>query len=191
MMVDSRSRGLSLVSSVIAPANELVAERLVEPGLADVVTLQRRAADLSGGDEQSFFLDTLAEYQWARDVAGLAATTLERLVKPMIEICEHYGLVAWRLTPRQVDSYFAGPGKRGRSTVRQKMNLLEAISRFWSSGTRARSRAASGWAWSRRSIRSTGPGIEVTSGCECRRRSGRRASSSPAGASRWIVPASR
>ena len=44
---------------------------LLEPGLADVVTLQRRkAAEVSDGDEESFFLDTLAEYQWARDAAG-------------------------------------------------------------------------------------------------------------------------
>jgi integrase/recombinase XerC len=107
---------------VVGPAEEPV----LEPGLADVITLQRRkSAALSDGDEESFFLDTVAEYQWARDAAGLAATTLDRLVKPIIEVCQHYGLVAWRLTPRQVDRYFAGPGKRGRSTVRQKMNLID------------------------------------------------------------------
>jgi integrase len=60
----------------------------------------------------------------------LAPLTLERLVRPLIEICEHYDLVAWRLTPRQVDGYFAGPGKRGRSTVRQKMNLLDSYFAF-------------------------------------------------------------
>lgn len=99
---------------------------MLEPGLADVVTLQRRqSAALTDGDEESFFLDTVAEYQWARDAAGLAVTTLDRLVKPVIEICQHYGLVPWRLTPRQVDRYFAGPGKRGRSTVRQKMNQID------------------------------------------------------------------
>jgi integrase len=102
-----------------------------EPGLADVVTLQRRqAAEIPAGDEASFFLDTLAEYQWARDVAGLAANTLDRLLKPVIEVCEHYGVVAWQLTPRQVDKYFAGPGKRGRSTVRQKMNLVDSYFAF-------------------------------------------------------------
>jgi integrase/recombinase XerC len=117
--------------SVVRPAagdDEAVdaAEVVLEPGLADVITLQRRrSAAVSDGDEESFFLDTVAEYQWARDAAGLAATTLDRLVKPIIEICQHYGLVAWRLTPRQVDLYFAGPGKRGRSTVRQKMNLID------------------------------------------------------------------
>jgi integrase len=102
-----------------------------EPGLADVVTLQRRrAAGTSTGDEQGFFLDTLAEYEWARDVAGLAASTLDRLVKPVVEICGHYGVAAWRLSPRQVDKYFAGPGKRGRSTVRQKLNLLDSYFAF-------------------------------------------------------------
>lgn len=182
---------MSLVSSVIAPASELVAERLVEPGLADVVTLQRRAADLSGGDEQSFFLDTLAEYQWARDVAGLAATTLDRLVKPMIEICEHYGVVAWRLTPRQVDSYFAGPGKRGRSTVWQKMNLLDGYFAFLEQRYAGEIARRFGVGVESPVDPFNRPGIEVTSGCGCRRRSGPRASSSPAGASRWIVPASR
>jgi integrase/recombinase XerC len=43
----------------------------LEPDLAEVVSLQRRkAAEVSDGDEQSFFLDTLAEYQWARDAAA-------------------------------------------------------------------------------------------------------------------------
>lgn len=104
---------------------------VLEPGLAEVVTLQRRrAAQLSEGDEESFFLDTLAEYQWARDVAGLAATTLDRLTKPVIEVCQHYDLPPWRLAPRQVDKYFAGVGKRGRSTVRQKMNLIDSYFAF-------------------------------------------------------------
>ncbi len=103
----------------------------IEPDLADVLTMQRRqAAEITASDEASFFLDTLAEYQWARDVAGLAATTLDRLLKPVIEICEYYGVVAWQLTPRQVDKYFAGPGKRGRSTVRQKMNLVDSYFAF-------------------------------------------------------------
>lgn len=131
-MVDSRTRALSVVSSVAALVDgDCAVEPLVEPGLAEVVTLQRRrAAELSAGDEEGFFLDTVAEYQWARDVAGLAATTLDRLVKPIIEVCEHYGVVAWRLSPRQVDMYFAGPGKRGRSTTRQKLNLLDSYFAF-------------------------------------------------------------
>jgi integrase len=43
----------------------------------------------------------------------------------VIEVCGHYDVVAWRLTARDVDRYFLGPGKRGRSTVRQQMNLLD------------------------------------------------------------------
>lgn len=95
-MADSGSRRLSLVSSATTPdEDEPVAKPLVEPELADVVSLQRmKAAGLSDGDEDTYFLDTLAEYQWARDVAGLAATTLDRLIKPVIEICEHYEVVA-------------------------------------------------------------------------------------------------
>ena len=123
--------------SVVQPATSLdPAEAaadgpLLEPGLANVVTLQRRkAAEIDDGDEQSFFLDTLAEYQWARDAAGLAATTLDRLTKPVLEICEHYGLAPWRLTPRHVDKYFAGVGKRGRSTVRQKTNIIDSYFAF-------------------------------------------------------------
>jgi len=91
------------------------AAAVVEPGLADVVTLgRRRAARVSASDEESVFADTLTEYQWARDVAGLAPSTLDQLVKPVIEVCRHYGVTPWRLTSRQVDLYFAGPGKRGR-----------------------------------------------------------------------------
>ena len=132
-MSDSRSRLLSVVQPATFPdpAEIPAAGPLAEPGLADVVTLQRRrAAEIDGGGEESFFLDTLAEYQWARDAAGLAATTLDRLTKPVLEICGHYGLAPWRLTPRQVDKYFAGPGKRGRSTVRQKMNIIDSYFAF-------------------------------------------------------------
>jgi integrase len=114
---------------------EEIADKLSRPvleaGLADVVTLERRrAAEVSAGDEQSLFLDTLAEYQWARDVAGLAASSLDTLVRPIVEICEHYGLVAWRLTPRHVDRYFAGAGKRAHSTVRQKTNRIDGYFAF-------------------------------------------------------------
>ncbi len=133
-MSDSRSRLLSVVqpATPVGLAEEApVGGPLLEPGLADVVTLQRRkAAEVSDGDEESFFVDTLAEYQWARDAAGLAATTLDRLTRPVLEICEHYGLAPWRLTPRQVDQYFAGPGKRARSTVRQKMNIIDSYFAF-------------------------------------------------------------
>jgi integrase/recombinase XerC len=105
-----------------------------EPGLADVVTFGRQqwAAQAAPHDEEEerFFADTLAEYQWARDVAGLAPSTLARLTRPLIEVCEHYGLVPWRLTPRHIDSYFSGPGKRAGATVRQKLNRIDGYYAF-------------------------------------------------------------
>ncbi|MEQ4725349.1 hypothetical protein [Nonomuraea sp. B19D2] len=61
-----------------------------------------RAGALSGG----------SRYQWARDAAGLAASTLDGLTTSVIELCEHYGLPPWQLKPPHVDRYFAGPGKR-------------------------------------------------------------------------------
>ncbi|AJT65454.3 hypothetical protein T261_3790 [Streptomyces lydicus] len=103
----------------------------VDSGLADVVTLQRRRqARVSEQDEESFFIDTLSEYQWARDSAGLAMSTLDTLIKPVIEVCDYYGTVPWKLTPRQVDKYFAGPGKRAHSTLRQKINRIDGYFAF-------------------------------------------------------------
>ncbi len=97
-----------------------------EPGLADVVTLQRkRAATATADEEEDFFVDTVAEYQWARDAAGLAQGTLDQLVQPVLELRDHFGVAAWRLTPRQVDQYFAGPGKRASSTMRSKSNKID------------------------------------------------------------------
>ncbi|MEV0192851.1 hypothetical protein AB0I39_30510 [Kitasatospora purpeofusca] len=89
-MEDSGSRHLALVGAAAAsPAGPGLDEgELVEPGLADVVTLQRRAAaGVSADDEQAFFADTLAEYAWARDVAGLAPSTLQRPLRPVEELC--------------------------------------------------------------------------------------------------------
>lgn len=85
---------------------------------------------VSDGDEESFFLDTIAEYQWARDAAGLAPATLDGLTKPILEVCQHYGLTPWQLAPRHVDKYFAGAGKRARSTVRRKMTLIDSYFAF-------------------------------------------------------------
>ncbi len=49
-----------------------------ETGLADVFTLHRRRSALSAPeDERAFYLDTLAEYQWARDAAGLMPGTID------------------------------------------------------------------------------------------------------------------
>ncbi|MFD8416887.1 tyrosine-type recombinase/integrase [Streptomyces sp. NPDC059650] len=98
----------------------------LEPGLADVVTLQRRAAaGASSDDARTLFQDTLAEYCWARDVAGLAAMTLNRLVQPVIEVCSFYDVVPWELSSRALDQYFAGPGKRAHSTNRRKITLID------------------------------------------------------------------
>ena len=62
----------------------------------------------------------------------------------MLEVCEHYGLAPWRLNPRQVDQYFAGSGERARSTVRQKMNIIDSYFASWGSGTSGRSPAVTG-----------------------------------------------
>lgn len=130
-MVDSGSHLLSLVQPLIPGDEDAGEEPVLEPGLADVVALQRRKdAAVSDGDEESFFLDTIAEYQWARDAAGLAPATLDGLTKPVLEVCQHYGLTPWRLTPRHVDKYFAGPGKRARATVRRKMTVLDSYFAF-------------------------------------------------------------
>ncbi|WUI03833.1 site-specific integrase [Spirillospora sp. NBC_00431] len=99
--------------------------------MADVVTLQRRqAAGMSAEDEEGFFAETLSEYLWARDAAGLASSTLDTLVKPVIEICEFYGLAPWRVTPRDIDRYFAGPGRRAHGTVRGKMLRIDGFYAF-------------------------------------------------------------
>jgi integrase/recombinase XerC len=130
-VVDSRSRLLSLAQGPVPDDESAGGGLSLEPGLADVVTLQRRkAAGISDGDEESFFLDTVAEYRWARDAAGLAPATLDGLTKPIIEVCQHYGLAPWRLTPRQVDKYFAGVGKRASAMVRRKMNQIDGYFAF-------------------------------------------------------------
>ncbi|KNE83309.1 hypothetical protein ADZ36_05590 [Streptomyces fradiae] len=62
--------------TLVRPAGDLslgadAAAVSVYTGLADVITLQRRRqARVSAQDEESFFIDTLSEYQWARDTAG-------------------------------------------------------------------------------------------------------------------------
>lgn len=78
-----------------------------EPGLADVLTLQRlTAATASAEAERALFQDSLAEYVWARDVAGLSPRTLEALVQPVLEICSYYDVMPWHLTSRQLDNGF-------------------------------------------------------------------------------------
>ena len=122
---------LTLVREAPAAQTDSAAATPAESGLADVVTLQRRRqARLSAEGEESFFIDTLSEYQWARDAAGLAPSTLGNLVKPVIEVCQYYGTVPWRLTQREVDKYFAGPGKRARSTQRAKAGQIDTYFAF-------------------------------------------------------------
>jgi integrase len=99
--------------------------------LADVATLQRRAEEASdASDEAALFHETIAEYGWARDVAGFAPSTLQKIVQPVIEVCDHLGCVPWRLTPRQFDQYFAGPGKRGYATTRKKVAEVDRYFAF-------------------------------------------------------------
>jgi integrase/recombinase XerC len=125
---DPRSRTLTLVPPEEPPAAE---PTLLDTGLADVLTLQRRReAQLSADDEEGFFAETLSEYVWARDAAGLAASTLDALVKPVIEVCQYYGVAPWRLLSRDVDRYFAGPGRRAQSTVRNKMIRIDGFYAF-------------------------------------------------------------
>jgi len=63
----------------------------------------------------------LQETRGGSDVAGLAPRTLEGLVKPIIEVCDYYGLPPWRITSRYLDRYFAGPGRRAGATMRQSL----------------------------------------------------------------------
>lgn len=122
-VADSRTPVLAVVSSC---EQESPVTPVVDSGLADVVTLQRRwASARSDDDERAFFADTVAEYQWARDAAGLSATTLDRLVQPVLELCEYCDVVAWRLTPRQVDQFYSGPGKRAHDTIRSKIARVD------------------------------------------------------------------
>ncbi|WP_438271299.1 tyrosine-type recombinase/integrase [Streptomyces prunicolor] len=102
----------------------------VSEGLADVFTLHRGSTVAGARDERAYFFDTLAEYQWARDAAGLMPNTIDQLVKSVIEVCEFYDLVPWRLVPRDLDRYFAGPGKRARSTVRAKISNIDRYFAF-------------------------------------------------------------
>lgn len=130
-MADSGSRWLSLVTPPEGHADELTGVPGAGTGLADVVTLQRRAAaSLSEADAEAFFHDTLMEFMWARDVAGLAPRTLHGLIKPTIELCDFYDLFPWEITPRHLDQYFSGAGKGATSTVRGKLLRIDGYFSF-------------------------------------------------------------
>ncbi|MEU8512917.1 hypothetical protein AB0C76_15195 [Kitasatospora sp. NPDC048722] len=60
----------------------------------------------------------------------VAPLTLERLVQPVVEICDFSGVVPWRLTAREIDRYFADPGKRAHATARTKMNGIDGYFAF-------------------------------------------------------------
>ncbi|MDG9684379.1 hypothetical protein QC334_16885 [Streptomyces sp. DH18] len=53
------------------------------------------------------------------------------MLKPVVEVCEYYGTVSWQLSAREVDRYFAGPGKRVPSTLRGKINKIDAYFAFF------------------------------------------------------------
>ncbi|MEU0413911.1 site-specific integrase [Streptomyces griseorubiginosus] len=126
-VADSETRRFSLISGRGSPDQPPGQEE----GLADVLTLQRRGVHPSSREaEQALYQDTLAEYCWARDVAGLAPTTLNRLVQPVIEVCTFYDVLPWELSPRQLDQYFAGAGKRGHTTVRKKITSIDLYFAF-------------------------------------------------------------
>ncbi|MFD8650919.1 tyrosine-type recombinase/integrase [Streptomyces mirabilis] len=126
-VVDSETHRFTLISGRDTPSGTAGQEE----GLADVLTLQRRGFHPSSRDaEEALYQDTLAEYCWARDVAGLAATTLNQLVQPVIEVCTFHGVLPWELSSRMLDQYFAGPGKRAHSTVRKKITSIDQYFAF-------------------------------------------------------------
>lgn len=89
-----------------------------------------RCSPVVAGAEQALYQDTLAEYCWARDVAGLPPTTLNRLVQPVIEVCTFHDVQSWELSPRQLDQYLARAGKRGHTTVRKKITSIDLYCAF-------------------------------------------------------------
>lgn len=130
--MDSYTRRLSIVAVGDEP-DVLVGDGVaIEQGLADVVSLHRRsrATAKDPDEEERLFADTVAEYQWARDAAGLAPGTLEHLVQPILEVCDYFRVAAWRLTPQHLDRYFSGPGKRAPSTLRGKFNRIDHFFAF-------------------------------------------------------------
>jgi integrase/recombinase XerC len=131
-VVDSRSGLLSVVRPAHDDDEQPGPPPLVgEPGLADVVTLQRRkAAEISDSDEESFFLDTVAEYQWARDGRRIGPGRPGRAGQ-----ADHRGLSALRPGPVAAGS---PPGRqvlrRGWQArappVRRKMNQIDGYFAF-------------------------------------------------------------
>ncbi|WAM16332.1 hypothetical protein [Rhodococcus sp. JS3073] len=97
-MTDSDTRRFSVIHGGSSPSRNVDADLLADHDRADVVALHRVRFRGSGGDDEEyrFFVDTVAEYQWARDAAGLARRTLDHSVSPLIEVCDFS--VWWRGT---------------------------------------------------------------------------------------------
>lgn len=78
LVTDSGTRRFSLITSGDVAVKDRPGERVQpEPGLADVLMLQRQTAvPASVEAERALFQDSLAEYVWARDVASLSPRTL-------------------------------------------------------------------------------------------------------------------
>lgn len=128
--MDSRTRRLSTVVDVVGEPS-LAPPAQEDTGLADVMTLQRRAAAVADAeDEKALFQDTLAEYGWARDVAGVTPQSLAHVLSAVAEVCRFYDVVPWRLNSRLLDEYFAGPGKRSHATVRKKITHINGYFAF-------------------------------------------------------------
>lgn len=122
--------GITVLRPELSDAGSDSAERRGAAGaLAEVVPFGRPGRR-SPDDAQSYFVDTLAEYRWARDAAGLAPGTLENLIQPIIEIADYFETQPWNLAPQDIDRYFAGPGKHAPSTVRGKMQKIDGYFAF-------------------------------------------------------------
>jgi integrase len=133
LVSDSETRRFSLITGGGTGVGERPGDpQQPEPGLADVLTLQRCAAEASTPEtERALYQDSLAEYCWARDVAGLSPKTLQGIIQPVLEVCSFYNVMPWRLTSRDLDRYFAGPGKSKRhTTTRSKINRIDSYFHF-------------------------------------------------------------
>ncbi|MGW1755396.1 hypothetical protein [Streptomyces mirabilis] len=99
-MTDSGTRRFSLITGGDVAVKDRSGEReQPELGPADVLTLQRQSAATASAEvERALYQDSLAEYVWPRDVAGLSPRTLESLVQPVLEICSYYDVMPWRLS---------------------------------------------------------------------------------------------
>lgn len=61
---------------------------------------------------------------------GAGVLDVGRSDEAVIEVCDHYGVAPRRLSPRHVDAYLAGVGKRQAPTVRSKLNRIDHFFAF-------------------------------------------------------------